>query len=151
MRGLALITAAAVVAAAKVGGGADEKLFNAAAIMATVDTFHDALADGDAWVAIALLTPDAIITENRGVESRLEYAAKHLWEDIAFARTTSSAWLVANIRQERSAAWVTSNAKVTGSFQGKPVNNAVTEFMVLRKTGKGWRIQEIQWSSRVSK
>jgi hypothetical protein len=100
MRGLALITAAAVVAAAKVGLGADERLLNAAAIMAVVDTFHDALADGDAWMAIALLTPDATISENGSVESRLEYAAEHVWEDIAFARTTLSKWSVANIRQD---------------------------------------------------
>jgi ketosteroid isomerase-like protein len=140
------LTVAVLIAAVNVALGADEKLVNAATIMATVDIFHEALADGDAGMMLALLVPDALIIENGSVQSRVEYAGKHLQAHIAFARATSSRWLVANLRQERNAAWVRSNAKVTGSLRGKPVNDSIAELMVLRKTPKGWHIRAIHWS-----
>jgi ketosteroid isomerase-like protein len=114
--------------------------------MAAVDIFHDALADGDREMVMALLAPDAVIVENGRTQPRAEYASGHLQADIEFARTTSSKWTLVGIRQQGDAARVTSNAKVTGSFPGKPVNDSIAELMVLRKTAKGWRTQAIHWS-----
>ena len=56
------------------------------AVTATVRAFHQALAAGDSDGAVRLLAADAVILESGGRETRDEYAAHHLAEDIEFAR-----------------------------------------------------------------
>ncbi|MEO7165633.1 MAG: nuclear transport factor 2 family protein [Chthoniobacterales bacterium] len=120
---------------------------DAAAITATVESFHKALAAGKPDEVMSLLQPDALIVEGGSVETRAEYESGHLGEDIAYARAVPGKQLKAVVRQEGDAAWVTSTFSVVGVFQGRSVNSLAAETMVLTKAAAGWRICAIHWSS----
>ena len=59
---------------------------DSAAVAATVQRFHAALAAADSAGAMALLAPEVVILESGDSESRAEYRAHHLAADIEFAR-----------------------------------------------------------------
>jgi ketosteroid isomerase-like protein len=44
-------------------------------------------------------------------------------------------------------AWVASEGRMTGNWQGRAVDRVTTETMVLRRVGGSWRIIHIHWSS----
>jgi len=121
----------------------------AAEAAAAVDAFHAALKAGDTTAALALLAPEVMIFEEGGAErSREEYASHHLGADAAFAAATQatvarrSAWAAGDV------AWITSEGRTTGQFNGRAVDRLSAETMVLKRNHDGWRIHHIHWSSR---
>ena len=120
--------------------------------VAVVDAFHAALKRGDTIAAAALLANDALIFESGGVErSKAEYAAHHLPADAEFAQATSSMVTHRNGRSNGTLAWIASEGRTTGKFRGKAINSASTETMLLRRSGPGWRIVHIHWSSAAAR
>lgn len=114
-----------------------------------VDAFHAALAANDTDAALALLAPDVMIFEEGGAErSRDEYASHHLASDAAFAAATEAAVARRSGRADGDVAWITSEGRTTGEFNGRPVDRLTTETMVLKRHAEGWRIHHIHWSSR---
>lgn len=113
-----------------------------------VDAFHAALEHGDTDAALALLADDVLIFEGGAAErSKTEYAQHHLAADAAFSAA------VPNTRSRRMAragadlAWVASEGRTTGQFNGRAVDSLSAETMVLRRQADGWRITHIHWSS----
>jgi ketosteroid isomerase-like protein len=119
----------------------------AARVTATLEAFHSALARGDAKAAMNLLAADAVILEGGSVETRAEYEAHHLQEDIRFARTVRNIRSDVRVAVEGNTAWLTSQSRAEGSFEGKQVSSSGVELAVLTKTSNGWRIRPIHWSS----
>jgi ketosteroid isomerase-like protein len=118
---------------------------------AAVDAFHAALRAGDREAALALLAEDALIFEAGGAErSRDEYASHHLASDAAYAAATSD--MVTRRAGDASGdvAWITTEGRTTGTFNGRPVDRLTVETMLLRRHADGWRIQHIHWSSRAT-
>lgn len=127
------------------GGVATE----AAGAAAVVDAFHAALKQGDAAAALTLLDPEAMIFEEGGAErSREEYASHHLGADAAFAAATEATVARRSGRADGDVAWITSEGRTTGQFNGRAVDRLTVETMVLRRHADGWRIHHIHWSSR---
>jgi ketosteroid isomerase-like protein len=120
---------------------------DAEAITAAVNGFNDALRRGDAKAAMELLAPDAIILESGSSQTREEYAREHLAEDIAFVRAVPGIRSKLSIKQEGNVAWTTATTQSVGTFNGREVNSAGVDLMVLTKTELGWRIRAIHWSS----
>lgn len=119
---------------------------------ATVDAFHKALKTGDKPGALALLDDSVEIFEQGGVErSKAEYTASHLDADVAFSGATKATRMNRGGAILGNFAYITSESKVTGTFNGKPVNSISIETMVLHKSPAGWRILHIHWSSRNAK
>ena len=115
---------------------------------AVVDKFHDALRRGETAAAAALLTEDALIFESGGAErSKAEYAGHHLPADAAFSQAVSSVVTRRSGNVAGPLAWIASEGRTTGTYQGKPVDVVTTETMLLRRVGKAWRIVHIHWSS----
>jgi ketosteroid isomerase-like protein len=117
--------------------------------VAVVDAFHAALGSGNAEAVLLLLTEDVMILEEGGAErSREEYAGHHLPADMAYAAATGSevtrrsAWIEGDI------AWVLSEGRTSGQFNGRAVNRLTAETMILQRHADGWRIRHIHWSSR---
>jgi ketosteroid isomerase-like protein len=117
--------------------------------VAVVDAFHAALGSGNAEAVLLLLTEDVMILEEGGAErSREEYAGHHLPADMAYAAATGSevtrrsAWIEGDI------AWVLSEGRTSGQFNGRGVNRLTAETMILQRHADGWRIRHIHWSSR---
>ena len=120
---------------------------DAEAIIATVNGFHDALRRGDAKAAMELLAPDVVILESGSAQTRAEYAREHLAEDIAFVKAVPGTRSKLSIKQEGNAAWTTATTQSVGTFNGREINSAGVELMVLTKTELGWRIRAVHWSS----
>ena len=114
---------------------------------AVVEAFHAALQRGDGKAAMELLAADAVILESGSVETRAEYEAHHLQEDIRFAQTVRNTRSDVHVAVEGNAAWLISRSRAEGSFEGKPVNSSGVELAVLTKTRNGWRIRATHWSS----
>lgn len=126
---------------------------DSAAVAATVNRFRSALAAGDTVAALELLAPDATILESGDEESRTTYAAHHLAEDIAFARTVPAERGPLKVIVVGDVAWVSSLSTSRGTFNGRAVNSAGAELIVLSRSRTGrvgpgpWKIRAIHWSS----
>ena len=140
---LVLAAAAAPPVPAAPAAGPDS-----AAILTVVDGFHAALAAGDSVRALSFLAPDAVILESGGLESRAEYAAHHLGADIAFSREVPSTRVTTEVFQDEGTAWVASVTTAKGTYRGREISSQGAELVVLSRTGSGWQIRAIHWSSR---
>ncbi len=145
LRYLTLLAAGACLTLPANGSEADAPA--AAAITAVAEKFHTTLATGKRDEVMSLLQPDALVVEGGTMQTRVEYEGEHLGEDIAYARAVPRKQLKVVVRQEGNVAWVTSTFRVTGTFQGKPVDSLAAETMVLTKSSAGWAIRSIHWSS----
>ena len=124
----------------------------ARAAAATVDAFHAALHRGDTRAAAALLADDALIFEEGGAErSKAEYAAQHLQADAEFSRETISTVTRRSARSNGSLAWIASEGRTTGQYRGRTLDRVTVETMVLRRSGRGWKIVHIHWSSAAAR
>ncbi len=121
----------------------------AADAAAAVDAFHAALKAGDTTAALGFLAPDVMIFEEGGAErSRDEYASHHLGSDAAFAAASEATVTRRSGWADGDVAWITSEGRTTGQFNGRAVDRLTTETMVLKRHADGWRIHHIHWSSR---
>ncbi len=125
---------------------------HAAAPLETVAAFHQAMADGKADQASALLAPEIQIYESGYVErSRNEYASHHLPADIAFAKGTSSKVLKQSECMAGELAVVMQESETSGTYKGAKVHMFGTETAVLERRGEQWIITHLHWSSRKAK
>ncbi len=115
----------------------------------TVESFREALARGDSTGALALLAPDVIILESGEMQRFDDYRSHHLGADIAFARAVPSTHTLVSLRVEGNTSWVTSTSATQGQFNGRAVNSAGAELIVLTRGARGgaWRIRAVHWSS----
>lgn len=121
----------------------------AADAAATVDAFHAALKAGDTAAALTFLAPEVMVFEQGGAErSRDEYASHHLGSDAAFAAASEATVARRSGWADGDIAWITSEGRTTGQFNGRAVDRLTTETMVLKRRPDGWRIHHIHWSSR---
>ena len=124
----------------------------ARAAVATVDRFFAALSAGDIDKAAAELDPQVIILESGGAErSAAEYLGGHAKSDAEFLKKAEHKPGHRTARASGDLAWVASDNDMVIQQDGKPVTIASAETMVLRRTGSGWKIVHIHWSSRARK
>ena len=129
---------------------ADQTAFEIAA--KTVDGFHQALSKGDRGAAQLLLDDNVQIYEQGWVErSKAEYASHHLDSDIEFTRAVSQAQTARSGAVIGDIAYVATEGRTTGKFEGKDIDAVTLETMVLRRIEGAWRIVHIHWSSRKAK
>jgi ketosteroid isomerase-like protein len=119
---------------------------------ATVDAFHNSLAKGDVTAAQALLDDQVLVYEQGHVErSKAEYASHHLASDAQFSAATKRTQTARGGAVFGDIAYVTSEGRVAGTFNGRPIDLVTLETMALRRDGDAWRIVHIHWSSRAAK
>jgi ketosteroid isomerase-like protein len=88
------------------------------------------------------------VLESGGVESRDEYRSHHLAGDIEFAKAVPRTRAAIKVTVAGDVAWATSTSITQGEFRGRAINSSGAELMVLTRTGSGWLIRSIHWSSR---
>ncbi len=106
---------------------------------ATADRFHAALAAGDRAAVEALLTPDAVVLEGGGHESRTEYLSGHFARDAAFLSDATPEPVFRRTTVAGDAAWVASTQRI-GAVE-------MAELLVMKQTPGGWRVAAVHWSS----
>ncbi|MGH6659834.1 MAG: YybH family protein [Sphingomicrobium sp.] len=125
--------------------GIEPAAFGAAAV---VDRFHAALGAGDGQGALLLMADDALVYESGHVEQgKAEYQAMHLDADMAFSRAVKEVTTRRSGHATGDFAWIASEGRTSGTFNGKAVDRATTETMLLRRDTGEWRILHIHWSS----
>ncbi|MGQ3042527.1 MAG: YybH family protein [Brevundimonas aurantiaca] len=130
----------------------DDVQAEAAEAASVVDAFHAALEHGEAAAALALLADDVLIFEGGGAErSKAEYAQHHLAADAAFSAAVPSIQSRRLARAGADIAWVATESRTTGEFNGGPIDSLSAETMVLRHEADGWRITHIHWSSHAAR
>jgi ketosteroid isomerase-like protein len=112
-----------------------------------VAAFHAALQAGDSTKALTLLAEDVRIIEGR-LETKAAYRSGHIRGDMAFAKAVPSQRTLASVTVHGDVAWVASTSITQGDYNGRAVNTAGTELMVLSRDRDGWKIRAIQWASR---
>jgi len=116
-----------------------------------VEHFHAAMGRGDAAAVADLLLDDAVIFEQGGAESsKAEYVEAHLPGDIAYSQSMTDTVTSRRSTVEGGVAWVLTQGRTKGSYDGKTVDRLTTETMVVKKAKAGWRIAHIHWSSRAA-
>jgi len=122
---------------------------DSAAVARVVARFRDAISAGDSATALSMLSPDVLVLESGDVETFAQYRTHHLGADIAFARAVPGVHSALAVQVAGSAAWVTSTSVTQGTFQGRAVNSAGAELMVLTRSTQAapWLIRAIHWSS----
>jgi ketosteroid isomerase-like protein len=114
---------------------------------AVVDSFHAALQSGDTRAIPSLLTPDALVFEGGHVErSAAEYMAGHLAGDAAHAARTVTRYGARRCMIVAEQAVIATETISSARDGSDP--RVGTETMVLTRSGAGWRIGHIHWSSR---
>lgn len=145
------LVAALAIAAASIDAESFEspaiQSSSTSAALSTAAKFHDYLGRGDSASATHLLGSDAIILESGDRETRAEYIAHHLREDIAFARAVPSARTVTDVKRQGDAVWVVATSVAKGTFEGRAIDSRGAELMVLSRSGSRWLIRAIHWSS----
>lgn len=129
-------------------GGAQSTSTSAALTVA--ERFHEYLGHGDSASAAGLLAADATILESGDRETRTQYVAHHLGEDIAFAKAVPSTRTVVDVKRQGDAVWVVATSVTKGSFEGRKIDSRGAELIVLSRSGSRWLIRAIHWSSRRS-
>ena len=125
-----------------------QEVSDSAAVVRTVERYHQALAAGDSAAALSLLAPSAVILESGGRESLQEYRSHHLPADIGFARAVKSTRAPVLVTIRDSVAWTATTSVTRGTYRGKPVHSAGAELMILTRSASGWVINAVHWSSR---
>ena len=116
--------------------------------VATIEAYHQALANQDSLAARALLSQDAVVLESGYAETLEEYLSHHLGADMEFSAQVQSKREVMQARVAGDVAWVSSTSTVEGVFREREIRAAGVELMVLTRTDGKWKIAAIHWSSR---
>ena len=135
----------AVVAAPGIARGQSA---DSTAAVAVVEAFHAALAAGDSTKALSLLSDDVLILESGGVETKSQYRSGHLRGDMAYARAVQSQRSVTSVHVRGDVAWVGGTSVTQGDYNGRAINSAGAELVVLSREGGAWKIRAVHWSSR---
>lgn len=117
-------------------------------IVAAVNRFHAALVAGDSAAVDRLLSPQVVILESGGVETRTQYLGGHLKGDMAYAQAVPSERGSVAVMIKGDVAWASSTSTTKGEYRGRAINSVGAELMVLVRTAAGWQIAAIHWSSR---
>jgi ketosteroid isomerase-like protein len=115
---------------------------------AAANAFHAALQKGDRTAALALLAPEASIIEGGETQTRGQYAAGHLSEDIAFLKSARVKPLSLGSMPMGQTAMVGSRSEIRTTHDGQPIALLSTEMLTLKKAPAGWLITRIEWASQ---
>ena len=127
----------------------DEVAAAARPAVAVVEAFGAALQAGELGGLDRFLDAGVLVLEGGGAErSRAEYLAHHAAADAAFLKGAQSTVTRRRAQAAGDFAWVGTESELRVPSDGGTKLYLGTETMVLHRTGEGWKIVHIHWSSR---
>lgn len=114
---------------------------------AVASAFHAALQKGDREAVLALLAPEVQISEGDHVQSRDEYAAGHLGEDMAALKDAKLNVVSMGSMTMGDTAMVGTETRTAIQHHGKPAERISKEMLDLKRNGADWRIVRVRWQS----
>jgi ketosteroid isomerase-like protein len=114
---------------------------------AVAKSFQQALQRGDRDAVLALLSPEATISESGQTQSREAYAADHLSGDIAYLKSATVTPVSRASMTMGDTVMVGSESTIVSGAKDKPSTLSSRELLTLKQHGKQWKITAIQWQS----
>jgi mono/diheme cytochrome c family protein/ketosteroid isomerase-like protein len=114
---------------------------------AVATSFHMALEKGDREAVLALLAPEATISEGGQTQSREEYASGHLGEDIAFLKSAQVKPVSLASMPMGETAMVGTETQIASTAKKSPTTLRSRELLTLKRQGTAWKIVAIRWES----
>jgi ketosteroid isomerase-like protein len=114
---------------------------------AVAKSFQQALQRGDRDAVLALLSPEATISESGQTQSREAYAADHLSGDIAYLKSATVTPVSRASMTMGDTVMVGTESTIVSSAKDKPSTLSSRELLTLKQHGKQWKITAIQWQS----
>lgn len=111
----------------------------------TLDAFHRALSAGDGEAALALMHDNATVLEAGHLQTRAEYAAGHLHDDMRFLAQVEGQPLSREATVDDDQAGVVTRTRMTGTVGEREVDVVSEETATLVRTPDGWRITHLHW------
>ena len=108
--------------------------------------FHQALKSGDRAGVLALLAPEVSVSEAGHTQTRDEYAAGPLEEDIAFLKNAQFKLVSMASMLTGDSALVGSDSEVRTDSEGQAVRRS-RELLTLKRENGSWKIVAIHWQS----
>ncbi|WP_053333735.1 DUF4440 domain-containing protein [Gemmatimonas phototrophica] len=121
---------------------------DSAAAAATVERFHQALSAHDSVTAVSLLAYDALILESGVIESRADYVGHHLAADMKAGQGAKRTKTVLRVTVIGEVAYVVTKTATPATNADGSNGSDMAELMLLSKSGTGWTIRAVHWSSR---
>jgi ketosteroid isomerase-like protein len=121
---------------------------DSAGAVATVARFHAALAAQDSVRALSLLASDVLVLESGAIQTRAEYLSHHLGADMKAMQGAKGVRSLVRVTMLGDAAYVVSKTATPANNADGSNASEMAEIMVLSRTGDGWTIRAIHWSSR---
>ncbi len=118
-----------------------------AEVSSAANQFTAAIAAEDRSALESILSPDALILESGGIQTREEYFGHHFGADAEFLAAMTREPLDRTIHIKGDVAWVASVTRLRGTFRERDLDLDSAELLVLRRTPEGWRIAAVHWSS----
>lgn len=116
------------------------------AVYMLADQFTEAIFAADRSTVEAILSPDALILESGGIETRDEYFGHHFGADGEFLGAMTRELLDRTVQIHGDVAWVSSQARLHGQVGDRDLDFTSAELLVLRRTPEGWRVAAVHWS-----
>ena len=106
--------------------------------------FHQALQAGDRNAVLALMSPDVSVSETGHTQTRDEYAAGHLDEDIAFLKNAQAKLVSMVSMLTGDSALVGSDSEIRMDSKGLRRSR---ELLTLKRENGSWKIVVVRWQS----
>lgn len=118
------------------------------AVVTAVEQFHAALTAGDSARAVAMLSNDVLVLESGAIQTRADYLSHHLGADMKASKVSTATRSVVQVRMMGDAAYVVTKTITPPTAAEGSTGSELAELMVLSRTGAGWTIRAVHWSSR---
>ena len=108
--------------------------------------FENAIVENNSEVASKLLHDDVVILEGNNSESKEQYLSHHFHSDGRFLSAMDRELISEQITIEGNVAWVSSQTKMTGTYNKREIDQTSLELAVLKKENGEWKIIALHWS-----
>ncbi|MCH2450015.1 MAG: nuclear transport factor 2 family protein [Gracilimonas sp.] len=116
------------------------------AISKTLADFENAIVENNSEVASGLLHDNVIILEGSSSETKEQYLSHHFHSDGRFLSAMNREVISEQITIEGNIAWVSSQTKMTGTYNEREIDRTSLELAVLKKENGEWKIIALHWS-----
>ena len=116
-------------------------------VLATLDAFHQGLANGDSTTVADLLSSTVSISEGGKIESKEEYLSGHFHGDSAYLSSMTRESISSTVTIRGETAWVVSKTRLYGTYRDREIDSNSVETVVLIRSNGQWLIDAVHWSS----
>lgn len=111
-------------------------------------TLPSAIKAGNKELVRELLHEDVLVMETGNAHrGRDDYMNGLMLSDMAFLKNMTIETINQTVAIDGDLAWVTTEMLVTGTFNGRDIDETSEEFLIIREGREGWQVTHIYWEN----